>query len=141
MRTNLSTSVRHDRVMLRRYFAVLGLAIFLGGVAWIVRAALEPEALPIGTRMPLMTYETSTDPQLPRPNSAMRTLVVLFEPDCEHCQAELNAFEQHIQELNSTPFVFISPPARDTECTLGPDIHQRSAERVWCGFRPEHVPL
>jgi len=82
--------------MFRRILAKIFLLIFLFLTAWVIYAALRPEVLPLGSKMPAIDFLTEATIKKLKLDTTRTTIVVYFSNDCKHCQYMLKMIDENL---------------------------------------------
>jgi thioredoxin-related protein len=99
---------------------MLGKTILPGGftalavviLVWLYVHAHRQESVPIGATMPVLRFLTPRGTAELQPDSGMKTLVMYFHSNCEHCKYELWQLDRHAAKFAAIKLVFLtSEPA------------------------------
>ena len=93
---------------LKRIFSTIFILIFVFLIGWLFMQSLKPEALPVGSLMPDLDYQDTTGTYILKNDSTQNTIIVLFERNCEHCQYQLNQFNEHLNKFVNTRLVLLT---------------------------------
>ena len=95
-------------MMVKRMMSWLFFLVFAAAFVWLLYETFRSEVLPIGSEVPELEYLTQNGKIHLKPDSGRVMLVMIFHPDCEHCEDQLNLFRDHSFELDSMSFVFLT---------------------------------
>jgi len=84
--------------MYKHSITIIAILLFSILTAWLFIQAMKPEALPIGSPLPDLQYESISG--IESIQSDHRPFIVLwFHEDCEHCIYQLKLLEKHIGDF------------------------------------------
>ncbi|RDC63161.1 peroxiredoxin family protein [Adhaeribacter pallidiroseus] len=102
------------------------LLVLVGIAAWFLvrpkETALEPDtSTPVQTSAPLVAANDLPNLPLLKPDQTRistkdlkgKTIIIFFEPDCEHCQREANEMQGHLPAFANYNVYFVSPAPMD----------------------------
>ena len=95
-------------MLLKKIFLFLFMIIFLGLIGWLFYQASKPDVLPVGSFIPELEYSDTTGTHVLKPDSSQFTMIVLFNPNCEHCQYQLNQFNIHLNRFANTQLFLLT---------------------------------
>ena len=95
-------------MMVKRIISLLFFLVLLSALGWLLRETLRPEVLPLGSELPELEYLTQNGKNYLKPDSGQVMLVMLFHPDCEHCEYQLNRFNDQSEKLDSMSLVLLT---------------------------------
>jgi len=85
-------------VMFKRSITIIAILLFFILTAWLFLQAMKPEALPIGSPLPELQYESAS--AIESIQSDHRPFIVIwFHEDCDHCVYQLKSIEKHISDF------------------------------------------
>ena len=106
----------------RRVFAGVVLFILVAASLGLLWRSNLPEILVTGSPMPPLHLETAGGVEEINALASTRTVVVFYDHGCEHCRAELTAFDQNIERLDGSTVLLVAN---------GPSILPDSAHLLW----------
>lgn len=106
------------------------IVIVVGAGAWFMLRSSEPpiEQDVVSTNQTSTPASAPTSPKNELPNLPLtkpdqtkmstkdlkgKTVLIFFEPDCEHCQREANEMQQHLSAFSKYTVCFFSPAPMD----------------------------
>ncbi len=107
--------------------------MFAGIVAamiWMVCEMTKPEILPLGAAAPAFTFRTHDETLDFSNNFSSTTLVMLYHPDCGHCDYMLDQFEQFYNELSGVEIFFFTI---HKQSLVSKPIHLNAASNITWG--------
>ncbi len=94
--------------MVKRIMSLLFFLVILTAFVWLLQEALRPEVLPVGSELPELSYLTQNGKNHLKQDFGRVTLVMLFHPDCEHCEYQLNQFNDHFEKFDNMILVLLT---------------------------------
>ena len=88
--------------MKKKIIAVSFMVIFIGVVIGIVIQGTKPEILPIGSKLPLITYISLNGYDTLKTDYQYKILVLFFSKECSHCKYELGILNEKLYKLDGT---------------------------------------
>ena len=92
----------------KRIISLLFFVVILAAFGWLLHEALRPEVLPAGSELPELEYLTQNGKNHLKPDSCRVMLVLLFHPNCEHCENQLNQFNDHFLQIERLNIVLLT---------------------------------
>ena len=93
---------------MKRNLAIFFLILFILAIIWLFIEGLKPDVLPIGSKMPRISYTDINGTKILKPDNNNRTLIVYFSEKCPHCQFELNELNKNINQLENVQVYFFT---------------------------------
>ena len=90
--------MKPSSTMFKRSLTIIIILLFSILTAWLFIQAMQPEALPIGSPLPDIQYESSTGIESIRSHDSP-LMVVWFHEDCDHCVYQLKLIEKHLENF------------------------------------------
>jgi thioredoxin-related protein len=87
---------------LKRIFSTIFILIFVFLIGWLFMRALKPDVLPIGSSLPELEYNDSTEIKILKHANNLYTIIVIFNRSCEHCQYQLKQFNKNMDKFVDT---------------------------------------
>ncbi len=94
--------------MVKRILSVLLFLVILAAFVWLLSETFSSEVFPVGSELPELEYLSRDGRVLLKPDSSRVMLVMLFHPDCEHCEELLNRFNEQSDKLDRMNFVLLT---------------------------------
>ncbi len=94
--------------MVKRIMSWLFFLVFVAAFVWLLYETFRPEVLPVGSEMPELEYLSRNGKVHLKTDNGRVTLVMIFHPDCEHCEELLKQISGHSNELASMSFIFLT---------------------------------
>lgn len=88
--------------MRKKITAILFIVLFILSIIWLVIIGTKPEALPVGSKHPQISYKTINGYDTLKTNNQNKMLVIYFSKDCSHCEYELSILNENIERLEET---------------------------------------
>lgn len=93
--------------MEKKIIGVSFMVLFIGVVIWIVIQGTKPELLPIGSKLPRITYISLDGYNTLKTNNQSKILVLFFSKECPHCKYELSILNENLDKLEgATIYLF-----------------------------------
>lgn len=105
---NLQATTAGNRL---RWWAPGAIMVLAGVVAWVLLSEAGP--IPVGAPCPPITAIVDGHAVRIAPDTKSPTLILLFTPECPHCERQLDLFEEHARDLAGFPIVFLSLGEQD----------------------------
>jgi len=114
-----------SRRTIRRLISGIALAVFAGVLVAAAWQRSQPDVLPLGASLPRLQYVARTGAGALAPYAGGRTVVIVYEATCEHCQAELTALNRELDRTAGDRIVLLTPargPEPDSAATWWPRL-------------------
>ena len=100
-------------MLVKRLFSVSFLLAVLAILVWLVYEILKPEILAVGSIMPELSYIGSKGkPRKLITEGFNNKIVILFDRNCEHCEYQLNQFNEHVNQFKNTNIYLLTTENR-----------------------------
>lgn len=84
------------------------LFIIIGTFILFVNSDRMTEKMPIGTPLPGIDIIQETKNTSLKGDSLEATIVIWFDPKCEHCQYQLQSITENLNRFRNTQFIFLT---------------------------------
>lgn len=95
-------------MLIKRILLSVFVLLVLCLVGRLLIIVLQPEVLPVGSIMPMITFEDESGTQVLRPDSIHKIIILCFHSDCEHCMYELNVINHNFQKFRNINIYFLT---------------------------------
>ena len=129
---NIFAATLHEMKILASIFAFVFTLIFFG-CAGPSSKTQEPEqtAVPKRNDLPIMLINTLDQSPVNIQELTGKIILILFQPDCDHCQREAKEIREHLEAFNGYSLYFIAADTvaaiekfgRDYDLLGHPNIH------------------
>lgn len=123
---------------MKRYFQVTFVLItllFLGCIRKQKDSASETKTIPttIVNELPDMQVRLMDGNTVDIKGIKSKVILVLFQPDCDHCQNEARQIEAHLDDFQQYDLYFISSASTSEVKTFAEDYNLSGRPKVWFG--------
>jgi len=94
--------------MKKKVFAITFIVLFVTAVVWLVIEGSKPEALPLGSKLPEIEFESFDGIRIIKSDTLHKTVVMFFSKKCPHCKYELNVLNENAGKIKGTNFYLIT---------------------------------
>lgn len=88
--------------MRNKIVAFVFISLFIISVVWIVTQGTKSEILPIGSKLPKITYKSLNGYDTLKTDNQSKILVLFFSKECPHCKYELSTLNKNLDMLEGT---------------------------------------
>lgn len=108
--------------MRKRVLAGVFLSSFFALTGWLIFVAFKAENFPLGSPLPALHYRTEAGRETLQSHDILKLMLVHFHSECEHCQYELELFDQNLPALSGTRIVLL---------TFEDDFFEKDKKQTW----------